>query len=552
MRLILVLLMSTAAATQPLVAQASLEGRVDSVFRQYASTETPGCAVGVAQRGRVLLERAYGMADLERSVALTPASILEAGSVSKQFTAAAVLLLAQDGKLSLDDPVRRWVPEVPDFGGGKPLTLRHLLNHTSGLRDWGSIAGIGGWPRNTRALDHRHVLQIISRMRELNFPPGTEYEYSNSNYNLLAIVAERASGESLPAFTRRRIFEPLGMTSTSWRDDAMRVVRGRALSYDKDGAEWKSDRAIENIYGNCCLLTTVGDLLKWNAAFDSTRLGGAGLRAEQERRGVLANGRTITYAAGLFVDTYRGQPYVAHSGATAGYRAYAVRYPTAGVSVAVLCNAGNADPESMGDSLAGALVAFTVPAAAAAPARVAPAPPVSAIADKAGLYRNLRDMRAQRLRVTAGRLETENGVELVPANGAGTAFQAARGGMRIVFNRRDGASHYDVRIVSQSGDTVPADWVAEADTGRAALTAYAGEYESPEADATVRVALDTTGTLAVTGVSTPDGPWRLRPLYRDGFAMPAGVLVFTRDASGRVAGFRFTTGRVRNLKFERR
>jgi len=552
MRLILVLLMSTAAATQPLAAQASLEGRVDSVFRQYASTETPGCAVGVAQRGRVLLERAYGMADLERSVALTPASILEAGSVSKQFTAAAVLLLAQDGKLSLDDPVRRWVPEVPDFGGGKPLTLRHLLNHTSGLRDWGSIAGIGGWPRNTRALDHRHVLQIISRMRELNFPPGTEYEYSNSNYNLLAIVAERASGESLPAFTRRRIFEPLGMTSTSWRDDAMRVVRGRALSYDKDGNQWKGERAIENIYGNCCLLTTVGDLLKWNAAFDSTRLGGAGFRAEQERRGVLANGRTITYAAGLFVDTYRGQPYVAHSGATAGYRAYAVRYPTAGVSVAVLCNAGNADPESMGDSLAGALVAFTVPAAAAAPARVAPAPPVSAIADKAGLYRNLRDMRAQRLRVTAGRLETENGVELVPANGAGTAFQAARGGMRIVFNRRDGARHYDVRIVSQSGDTVPADWVAEADTGRAALTAYAGEYESPEADATVRVALDTTGTLAVTGVSTPDGPWRLRPLYRDGFAMPAGVLVFTRDASGRVEGFRFTTGRVRNLKFERR
>src|SRR5256885_1915155 len=292
MRPILAILMIAAAA--PLAAQTSLEGRVDSVFKQYASTETAGCVIGVAQRGRVLLERAYGMADLERSVALTPASILEAGSVSKQFTAAAILLLAQDGKLSLDDPVRRWVPEVPDFG--KSLTLRHLLHHTSGLRDWGSLAGIAGWPRNTRAIDHAHVLQIIARMRELNFPPGAEYEYSNTNYNLLAIVAERASGESLPAFTRRRIFAPLGMTSTSWRDDAMRVVRGRALSFDRDSTGWRGERAIENIYGNCCLLTTVGDLLKWNAAFDSSRLGGAGFRAEQERQRPHSCGPHVTHA----------------------------------------------------------------------------------------------------------------------------------------------------------------------------------------------------------------------------------------------------------------
>ena len=531
----------------PLAAQTSLEGRVDSVFRQYASTETPGCAIGVAQHGRILLERAYGMADLERAVPLTISSILEAGSVSKQFTAAAVLLLAQDGKLSLDDPVRRWVPEVPDFG--KPLTLRHLLHHMSGLRDWGSITGVAGWPRNSRALDHKLVLQVIGKMRELNFPPGTEYEYSNSNYNLLAIVAERASGESFPAFTRRRIFEPLGMTSTSWRDDAMRVVRGRALSYDKDGTEWKGERAIENIYGNCCLLTTVGDLLKWNAAFDSTRLGGAGFRAEQERRGVLTNGQTISYAAGLFVDTYRGQPYVAHSGATAGYRANIVRYPDAGVSVAVLCNAGNVEPETLADSVAGMLLTFGPRTTPAAPVRAAA--PASALADKAGLYRNLRDMQGRRLRVRDGKLETENGVELVPVDRAGLTFQTARG-QRLVFKRRaDG--HYDARTVSAENDTVSVEWVPDADTTRAALGAYVGLYESPEAEATVRVALDSAGTgLVMTRVSTSGGPWRLQPLYRDGFVMPPGPLVFTRDSAKRVTGFRFTTARVRNLKFERK
>ena len=545
MRLILVLFVSI-AATPPLAAQSSLEGRVDSVFRQYASTESPGCVIGVAQHGRVLLERAYGMADLERGVALTPASILEAGSVSKQFTAAAVLLLARDGKLTLDDPVRRWVPELPEVM--QPITLRHMLHHTSGLRDWGSIAGVGGWPRNTRALDHTGVLQIIARMRELNFPPGTEYEYSNSNYNLLAIVAERASGEPFPAFTRRRIFEPLGMTSTSWRDDAMRVVRRRALSYDKDSTGWLGERAIEDIYGNCCLLTTVGDLLKWNAAFDSTRLGGAGFRAEQERRGVLTNGQTITYAAGLFVDTYRGQPYVAHRGATAGYRANTVRYPQAGVSVAVLCNAGNADPEIMADSVAGMLLTFGPRTTPAAPVRAAA--PASALADKAGVYRNLRDMQGRRLRVRDGKLETETGVELVPVDRAGLTFQTARG-QRLVFKRRaDG--HYDARTVSAENDTVSVEWVADADTSRAALGAYAGVYESPEAEATLRVSVDSTGVLTLTRIALTGGQWRMRPVYRDGFQIPPGAMVFTRDGTGRITGFRFTTARVRNLKFERR
>jgi CubicO group peptidase (beta-lactamase class C family) len=543
-RLTLVLLMTLVL---PLSAQqVPLEARMDTVFRQYASTGSPGCVAGVAQKGRVLLERAYGMADLERNVPLTPTSILEAGSVSKQFTAAAVLLLARDGKLSLDDPVRRWVPELPAVM--QPITLRHMLHHTSGLRDWGSIAGIAGWPRNSRAIDHTQVLQIIGRMRELNFPPGTEYEYSNANYNLLAIVAERASGESLPAFTRRRLFEPLGMTSTSWRDDAMRLVRGRALSYSRDSSGWRGERAVENIYGNCCLLTTVGDLLKWNAAFDSTRLG-AGLRSEQERTGVLTNGQKITYAAGLVVDTWRGQPYVAHSGATSGYRANLVRYTDAGVSVAVLCNAGNADPETMADSVADALVTFA--------ARTTPAPPVraeapaSAIADKAGLYRNLRDMRGQRLRVREGQLEMENGTELVPIDTSGLVFQAARGGTRLLFRRA--SAHYDLRIISTQSDTVPADWVADPDTTRAALGAYAGVYESPEAETALRIALDSTGALAVTRTSTPGGPWRLRPLYRDGFALPVGgVFVFTRDRAGRIAGFRYTTGRVRNLRFDRK
>jgi CubicO group peptidase (beta-lactamase class C family) len=534
--------LALAALASPLGAQAALDARIDSIFAAFDRSDAPGCALGVARDGRVALERAWGLADIERGVANTPTTIFEAGSVSKQFTAAAILLLARDGRLSLDDDVRRWMPELPDYG--TRVTLRHLLHHTSGMRDWGSVAGIAGWPRNTRALNHAHVLAIISRVRELNFPPGTEYDYSNTNYNLLAMVAERASGQPFPAFTRQRLFEPLGMTATSWRDDAMRIVPHRALSYDREGDGWRGARAIENIFGNCCLLTTVGDLLKWNAAFDSTRLGGPGFREEQERQGVLTNGRRIAYAAGLFVGTYRGQPYVSHSGATAGYRGYTVRYPGAHVSVAVLCNAGSADPEELGDAVAAEFLTFDSVATPAPPARSAV--PTEAIADKAGLYRNRRNMLPQRFVVRDGRLETDAGIELIPQSP--TVFAAARGGNRVLFDRRrDG--RYDLRIATPAGDTVPADLVEEADTSAAALSTFVGTYYSEEAEATLTVEPDTAGGLVAR--RAPAARARLRPIYRDGFSSPAGALVFVRDSGGRVTGMLLTAPRVRNLRFRR-
>ena len=182
--------------------------RVDAVFSKY-SASTPGCAVGVAEHGKPTLAKGYGSADLEHDVRITPDTIFEAGSVSKQFTAASILLLARDGKLSLDDPARKYLPELPDYG--KLLTIRHMLNHTSGLRDWGSVAAIGGWPRTTRVHTHANVLEIVSRQESLNFPPGSRWSYTNTGFNLAAIIVERVSGQSFQDFTRARLFGPLGM-----------------------------------------------------------------------------------------------------------------------------------------------------------------------------------------------------------------------------------------------------------------------------------------------------------------------------------------------------
>src|SRR5687767_5115081 len=314
---------------------------VDAIFARW-NAGTPGCAVGVGVKGKPVLERAYGLADLEREVENAPDTIFEAGSVSKQFTAAAVLLLARDGKLAIDDPVRKYVPELPDYG--VPLTIRHMLTHTSGLRDWGSVAGIGGWPRTTRVHTHGHVLDILSRQKALNIAPGTNWSYSNSGYNLSAIIVSRVSGQSFADFSRDRIFKPLGMTRTSWRDDFKRIVPHRALAYDRGADGYQEDMPFENVHGNGGLLTTVGDLLKWNENFVTPVVGDAAFVAQQQTTARLSDGRDQVYAFGLYVRPYRGVREVAHSGSTAGYQAYLTRFPDQHVSVAVLCNAADAAP----------------------------------------------------------------------------------------------------------------------------------------------------------------------------------------------------------------
>jgi CubicO group peptidase (beta-lactamase class C family) len=349
-RFSVVLLLTVAAWAQKLTPPPDAAARVNQVFARFNTTATPGCAVGVSLNGEPALTAAYGMADLEHDVPIRPDTIFEPGSVTKQFTAAAVLLLARQGKLALDDNVRNYIPELPDYG--TPITIRHLLNHTSGLRDWGSLEAIAGWPRTTRAYTHAHVLEILSRQRALNYTPGAEYSYTNSGYNLAAILVGRVAGKPLTGFTREMIFQPLGMTNTSWRDDFRRIVKNRAIAYQQNAAGIRQLMPFEDVHGNGGLLTTVGDLLKWNRNFTTAQVGGRDFVALQQQQARLNDGRTIAYAAGLFVQEYRGLREVAHSGTTAGYNAWLGRYPDKDLSVAVLCNSSAANGTSLGHAVA--------------------------------------------------------------------------------------------------------------------------------------------------------------------------------------------------------
>lgn len=257
-------ILSIANFAQPTIFQDTVQ-KIDQLFDKY-NTHTPGGVLTVARKGQILYNKAFGMADLEHDIANTTETVFEAGSVSKQFTATAILLLAQEGKLSLDDDVRKYVPELPDYGS--TIKIRHLMTHTSGLRDWGSIVGLSGWERGKRVHTHAHVLEILAQQKGLNFPPGDQYSYSNSGYNLMVFIVERVSGMPFVAFCKQRIFEPMGMTHTQWRDEYRTIVKNRAIAYEKSGDTYLQTMPFEKIFGSGGLLTTTADLIIWNQHYN--------------------------------------------------------------------------------------------------------------------------------------------------------------------------------------------------------------------------------------------------------------------------------------------
>lgn len=519
--------------------------RVDSIFARFSSPESPGCAVAVGQMGRTVLSRAYGMANLEYGVANTPSTVFEAGSVAKQFTAAAVVLLAQQGKLSLDDPARKYIPELPDYR--TPVTIRQMLNHTSGLRDWGTVVGAAGWPRGSRVHTHAHVLDVVSRQKSLNFPPGTEYSYSNTGYNLSAIIVERVSGESFAAFTKKNIFEPLGMTNTQWRDDFTRIVKNRATAYSRETDGVHLNMPFENVHGNGGLLTTVGDLLLWNENFVHLKVGGQAFVDEMQHRARLANRREITYASGLVVASYKGIPEVSHIGATAGYRAFLGRYPEQRVSVAVLCNLGDANAGELAHQVAdvylGDVVAKATTASRLDPTIRLPAPELAA---RAGVYRNLLTNEPFRIVTTDSGLRVEGGGELLPLSAL--RFRSATGQTHATFDLKSARSPSSLRIMTSEGDTMTLARVATA-AANLRLADYTGEYYSDEAEVTYTVE-DKDGKLVLR--RRPDVAMTLTPAYADAFtAQQLGLVLFRRDNTGKVTGMSFGLGRVRDLLLSR-
>lgn len=499
----------------PLLAQPPAR-EVDRIFTGFHNA-TPGCAVGVAQAGKTVLARGYGMADLERGVPITPDTVFESGSVAKQFTATVLLLLAQQGRLSLDKPLSQYLPELAHLP--PQLTLRQVLQHTGGLREWRTIAALAGFPEGTRVYANEDLLRFAARQRGLNFDPGTHYSYSNTGFNITPLLVDRLLKEqSFQQFSQTHIFGPLNMTSTRWRDDFRRIIPRRALAYTGEGESFRQATPIENIIGAGGLLTTVQDLLLWNENFVHGRVGGQALLKELQTPAKLASGRVIGYALGIQAGQYQGLSEIAHSGATGGYRTWLGRYPERQLSVAVLCNSAKALPTTLGRQTAALWLKTPAPNAPAA------APELAALA---GLYRKLRDNTVLRLSWKEGQLLTSTG-QAVNAK--------PEGGSRI--------------SITDANDTVLYEKVAAYTPAAAELAQYAGSYASEETGSTLVISATESGLQLRIGST---GPLMLQPTFRDAFAGPAQeAYFFRRDGQGRISGLSVGDARTWDIRFQRR
>lgn len=523
-----------------------LAGKVDQIFARFANS--PGCAAGVAKNGQPLYVHGYGLANLEYGVPLTDSTVLESGSVAKQFTAAAIVLLQQDGKLSLDDDIRKYLPEVPSFGGQK-ITIRHLLTHTSGLRDQWGLLGIEGRGPGTQVHSPMTTLDLISHQKMLNFPVGSEYLYSNSGYALAGLIVQRVSGKTLDAFTQERLFKPLGMTHTQWRDDFTKVVPNRATAYSGSAADgFHTDMPFTNMIGNGGLLSTMGDLLKWNENLDNPKVGGRAFVDAMQTTMRLTSGRSITYALGLVVTDYHGVREVNHNGSTAGYRTYLGRFPDQHVSVAVWCNYARANPTLLGHQVADLALSVAPAAVTAASARAEHVDVSPASVERwAGTYRDAFTDQTMSFAAVKGSLTTSGGRGAQPWTARGGAtFNSGIGEATFAGERGRRA----LALVRPSGDTSRFVEVRPA-PARIPAADYVGDYTSDELD--VRLTVVARGGKIFLR-RRPADEFELSPAYADDFETPAGELGsirFSRDASGKVTGLSFFAGRVLDVRFKR-
>ena len=340
-----------AAATQAQTQQFPRNPKVDRIFAEWDKPDSPGCAVGVLQNGRFIYQRGYGMANLDYDIPNAPEMVYYVGSDSKQFTAASIALLVLDGKISLEDDIRKYFPEMPDYGS--PITVNHLIHHTSGIRDVYGIMSIAGL-RMEDVFSDSEAVALIARQKALNFKPGDAYLYSNSGYFLLAQLVRRVTGKSLREFADERIFRPLGMTHTHFHDDPGHIMKKRAMSYEPDGHGGYRISYLQNFdkIGAGGLYTNLDDLRKWDENFYTHQLGGDALQKLIHTRGVLNSGDTIPYAFGNNVASYRGLRTVEHGGALMGYKAHVYRFPDQHFTVLETCNLGSINPGPLAQAVA--------------------------------------------------------------------------------------------------------------------------------------------------------------------------------------------------------
>lgn len=512
--------------------------KIDSITNIYRP-DGPGGQLSVSKYGELIYSKAWGLAELEHRVPLTTQTLIEAGSISKQFTAAAILLLEKQGKLSLNDHVSKYFPALGMYG--HPIFIRHLIHHTSGIREWGDVAELGGWPKTLRILSNQEVAAIICSQKELNSIPGERFQYSNSNYILLALIVEKVSGLSLAAFTDKFIFKPAEMKHSEWRTNYQKLVSARSQAYDTKDGNFQLAMPENNIHGSGGLLTTAEELVKWSNFYLNARLGGDTFFTKQTSVDTLNNGDLNQYAAGMFVAGDSTKRIFQHGGATAGYRAKLVSLPDAGISVAWLSNTSMLD--ATGKDLAMDVATFLA------------SPFYFELADKtkrvtyldsnikelsayAGLYKSSHSTRDVQIELRPNGLEM-SGNALTRINKTqfdfyGILFSFEHKGQLTIIPPSSEPMHY--HLTDSAGSTIPHE-------------VYLGHYYSDEAKAPIII--KSVNEKLIAQFASGD-ECELINHFKDGFISscdPKADIFFKRDKHGKVTSLDVSTQRALHIEF---
>jgi CubicO group peptidase (beta-lactamase class C family) len=512
---------------------------IDKAMSIYLS-QNPGAQLSIKSNGEIIFSKAYGLADLEHNVPLTLTSKIEAGSVSKQFTAAAILLLEQQGKLSLNDDVRKYIPELPDYG--IVIKLEQMMHHTSGLRDWGAVAVLTGWERTTKTYTNDDALEIMVAQKSLNNVPGAEFIYSNSNYNLLAILVQRVSGQSLAEFTKQHLFNPAGMMNTEWRDNHNRIVKDRAIAYRLTKEGYETLMPNEDVYGNGGLLTTTEDLIKWNDFYVSGKFGTPSLLSNQIKTERLTNGQMNDYGAGLFIQKFKGQKHIQHGGATAGYRAFLEIFPDINLSMAFLSNTSQFDTSKirLENTIRDIFITENKPALNTTETNILVSKTL--LNAYAGWYRNERDGYGTNIEVRNDSLFMDNRL-LIPQSE--NKFKLTASPRLVEINDAK-----EMLYIIPDRDTIHYSKAETPIVANQYLEKYVGKFFSTETNSTITVYLK-EGKLMIN--LKPNKEYELKPTYKDGFNITGlgGNLYFLKNGRNEIVIMKVSNSRARNIKFEK-
>ncbi len=548
------ILCSTAALVSAQTLPATTTKKIDSLFKQWDNNTSPGYAIGVVRNDSLIYAKGYGMANLEYNIPITPETIFHMASVSKQFTAFSIVLLAQQGKLNLDDDIRKYLPWFPDLK--VKITIRNLLNHTSGIRDQWQLLAIAG-TRLDNVITQDHIIKILGKQQALNFKPGEEYSYSNSGFTMLAEIVKSVNGKSLRKFTDSAIFKPLGMTNTHFHDDYTEIVPNRSYSYEHAGKNKFSNAVLSySVAGATSLFTNIDDMSKWIMNFYDHKVGDQQDIEQLTKKGILNNGKVQDYALGISVDKFNGQTRYSHNGADAGYRTSVSVFPDLKMGFIVFSNLGDADPSGKSDKIAGLFIKDPSPKKVTAAKKYTDYDK-AILKDTVTIKQFTGDYISDDGAYFGYRLKNKKLYWITPNGFSNLLIEAEKDTFEMFVQPE---VKFVFAVKSKKETIVDEFWpdnhrlLVKYDTTHKtdqALMAYTGTYNCPELDCNYRIVLK-NHKLILTNAKYNDTPLTLignNQLMNDFWWM--NNLAIIRDGKNKITGFEVNSGRIRHLWFKK-